>query len=62
MAYDVPLATRVTALVDRRLRMLALLQGKPLSHVLNGVLDQVLPPADKLAADLAGHADLGEVA
>lgn len=54
MAYDVRLATRITTTVDRRLRMLALSKGQPLSHVLVSLLDQHLPPADELAS-LLGH-------
>jgi hypothetical protein len=54
MAYDVRLATRITSAVDRRLRMLALARSQPLSHVLTGLLDQALPPADELASMLAG--------
>lgn len=50
MAYDVRLATKITATVDRRLRMLALLRGQALSHVLVTLLDQALPPADELAS------------
>jgi len=50
MAYDVRLATRTTPAVDRRLRMLALVKGQPLSHVLTGLLDRALPQADELAA------------
>ena len=50
MAYDVPLGTRITAAVDRRLRMLALVQSQPLSPVLVSLLDQALPPADELAS------------
>lgn len=50
MAYDVPLATRITTTVDRRLRMLALVRSQPLSHVLVSLLDQALPPADELAS------------
>ena len=53
MAYDVRLATRITSAVDRRLRMLALAKSQPLSHVLTGLLDQVLPTADELASALA---------
>lgn len=53
MAYDVRLATRITSAVDRRLRMLALAESQPLSHVLTGLLDQVLPSADELASMLA---------
>lgn len=51
--YDVPLATRITSTVDRRLRMLALVKSQPLSHVLVSLLDQVLPSADELASRLA---------
>src|SRR6266702_3590441 len=50
MAYDVRLATRITATVDHRLRMLALIQRQSLSHVLSVLLDQALPPADELAS------------
>lgn len=50
--YDVRLATRITTTVDRRLRMLALLKGQALSHVLVTLLDQALPPADELASQL----------
>lgn len=53
MPYDVRLATRITGAVDRRLRMLALAKSQPLSHVLTGLLDQALPPADELASMLA---------
>jgi hypothetical protein len=54
VSYDVPLTTRITSAVDRRLRMLALAESQPLSHVLTGLLDQVLPSADELASMLAG--------
>lgn len=58
MAHDVPLSTRITTAVDRRLRMLALVRSQPLSHVLVSLLDQALPPADKLALILRdGHSD-----
>lgn len=50
MAYDVPLATRITSTVDRRLRMLALARSQPLSHVLDDLLNQVLPSAAELAS------------
>ena len=50
MAYDVRLATRITAAVDRRLRMLALVERQSLSHVLVVLLDQALPAADELAS------------
>jgi hypothetical protein len=60
MTYDVRLATRITAAVDRRLRMLALAKSEPLSHVLVSLLDQALPPADELASLLSDSG--GEVA
>lgn len=56
MVCDVRIATRITSAVDRRLRMLALIKGQPLNHVLVGLLDQVLPSADELAATLAADA------
>lgn len=57
MAYDVRLATRITGTVDRRLRMLALVKSQPLNHVLVGLLDQALPPADELASLLGNGAE-----
>lgn len=54
MPYDVRLATKITASVDRRLRMLALARSQALSHVLVSLLDQALPSADELASLLAG--------
>ena len=53
MAYDVRLATKISATVDRRLRMFALIKGQPLNHVLVTLLDQVLPPAAELASLLS---------
>jgi len=49
MACNVTLATRITANVDRRLRMFVLLQRQPLNSVLTGLLDKALPSADELA-------------
>lgn len=57
MAYDVKLGARITETVDRRLRMLALVKGQALSHVLDALLDQHLPPADELAALLGGSGE-----
>jgi hypothetical protein len=54
MAYDARLATRISPEVDLRLRMLALFKGRPLSHVLDGLLDKALPSAAELAVSLAG--------
>ena len=62
MTYDVPLTTRITSAVDRRLRMLALAKSQPLSHVLTGLLDQALPSADELASQLATAEITDEVA
>lgn len=59
MVYDARLAARVTSLVDRRLRMLAILKNQPLGHVLDGLLDQHLPPVDELAA-LLSRGDSGD--
>ena len=55
MAYHVRLATRITDPVNVRLRMLALVNGHSLSHTLVVLLDKTLPPADELAALLAGR-------
>jgi len=49
---DVRLASRVSPTVDRRLRLLALVQRQPLSHVLTQLLDQALPPHDELIDQL----------
>lgn len=53
---DVRLASRVSPAVDRRLRLLVLIQRQPLSHVLTQLLDAALPPADELIDQLR-HAD-----
>ena len=52
MIYDTRLATRISAPVNRRLRMFALLQCQSLSQALTALLDQALPPADVLADEL----------
>lgn len=63
MAYDVRLATKISAAVDRRLRMLALVKGQPINHVLVSVLDQALPAAGELASLLGDNTqDPAEVA
>lgn len=62
MSYDVPLGTRITSSVDRRLRMLVLLQRQPLSSVLTSLLDKALPSADELAALLRDGQPADEVA
>lgn len=53
MVY-VRFATRIDKGVNRRLRMFALLEGRPLSHTLSALLDRQLPSADELAARLGG--------
>lgn len=50
--YGSRLATRLTRNVDQRLRLHALLQRKPLSHVLDQLLDAALPTADELRSQL----------
>lgn len=62
MGYDVPLTTRITSPVDRRLRMLAIVRGQPLSHLLVTLLDEALPPADVLVSQLLGGGETDEPA
>jgi len=50
--YTARLATRVTTSVDTRLRQLALLHRRRISHVLDDVLDSALPTAQDLAAQV----------
>jgi hypothetical protein len=54
--YTARLATRVTTGVDTRLRQLALLRRRRISHVLDDVLDAALPSAEDLSAQLARRA------
>jgi hypothetical protein len=51
--YNARLATRITTSVDTRLRQLALLHRRRISHLLNDVLDAVLPTSEDLAAQFA---------
>jgi hypothetical protein len=51
--YDTRLGTRITASVDARLRQLALVRRRRLSHVLDDVLDAALPTAEDLTTQLA---------
>jgi uncharacterized protein (DUF1778 family) len=51
--YTARLATRVTTSVDARLRQLALLSRRRISHVLDEVLDAALPTAEDLSSQLA---------
>jgi hypothetical protein len=55
MAHDVRLATKIDPAVDRRLRMLWLLEGGELSGLLTAVLDRALPPAETLAGRLVAQ-------
>jgi hypothetical protein len=52
-SYSVRLGTRITTSVDARLRQLALLRHRRLSHVLDDVLDSALPTAEDLTRQLA---------
>ena len=58
--YTARLATRVTTSVDTRLRELALLSTRRISHVLDDVLDAALPSAEDLSAQLARSASQGQ--
>lgn len=57
MTYDARLETKITSSVRLRLRMLALIEGRALSHVLDALLDQHLPPACELASQLSGDGE-----
>ena len=59
-AYTARLATRVTSNVDTRLRQLALVSRRRISHVLDDVLDAALPSAEDLSAQLARRARTGQ--
>ena len=59
-AYTARLATRVTTSVDTRLRQLALLRRRRISHVLDDVLDAALPSAEELSAQLARRASANQ--
>ena len=48
--YNARLGTRITENVDARLRQLALIRRRRLSHVLDDVLDAALPTAADLTA------------
>jgi hypothetical protein len=58
-SYDARLATRITASVDTRLRQLALLHRRRISHLLDDVLDAALPTTEDLAAQFAHLARTG---
>ena len=51
--YNARLGTRITESVDVRLRQLAQIRRRRLSHVLDDVLDAALPTAEDLRAQLA---------
>jgi len=57
--YQTRLATRISAEVDERLRLLAHVRRAPLSRLITELLDRVLPTADELADQIrkgnAGH-------
>jgi hypothetical protein len=52
-AYYKRLASRISAGADARPRLLALLRGQRLSHVLNSLPGQFVPTAADLSARLA---------
>ena len=60
--YSARLGTRITANVDARLRQLALIRRRRLSHLLDDVLDDALPTAEDLTAQLGRLASTGREA
>jgi hypothetical protein len=60
--YNARLGTRITANVDARLRQLALIRRRRLSHVLDDVLDAALPTAEDLRTQMARLANPGRQA
>lgn len=60
--YDARLATRITTSVDTRLRQLALLQRRRISHLLDDLLDAALPTGQDLAAQFAHRISTGSPA
>ena len=61
-AYNARLGTRITESVDARLRQLALIRRRRLSHVLDDVLDAALPTAEDLTVQMARLAVTGRQA
>ena len=59
--YDARLATRITTSVDSRLRQLALLRRRRISHLLDELLDAVLPTGQDLAAQFARRTNTGSL-
>ena len=57
--YNARLGTRITASVDARLRQLALIRRRRLSHVLDDVPGAALPTAEDLTAQLGRLASPG---
>src|ERR1022692_241503 len=60
--YNARLGTRITENVDTRLRQLALVRRRRLSHVLDDVPGAALPTAEDLRAQLARLAGTGRQA
>jgi hypothetical protein len=52
--YDTRLATRIPARINQRLRLLTVLRGDRLQHVLSELLDRELPTAEQLAEQIEG--------
>jgi hypothetical protein len=50
--YDTRLATRIPGDLDRRLRLLAVLTRRPLTHVVADLLSKQLPTETELAIQL----------
>jgi hypothetical protein len=54
---DTRLATRISAEVDRRLRLTALVRGMRLGRLLDQILSQHLPTADQLTAQISAPSE-----
>lgn len=53
MAYDVALSTMITAPVSLRLKTLALLENRPLTQLVDDLLDRALPSTKELGSRLS---------
>ena len=54
--YDTRLATRISASVNHRLRLQALVTRQRLSQLIDDLLDEALPSSDELVARLRQEA------
>jgi hypothetical protein len=59
--YTARLVTRIRPVTSKRLRLAAVVEGRGIGQLLDGVLDEHLPSADELAQQIRNgeHADDG---